>query len=156
MAIRRQTMALLIVAVVIGGPGCNRTATLSPEAARAKGDELLRAMSQSLGSTQSFSYTADERREQEPVVALQAHVSYTLRPRLWVAMNSTWYSGGQTTVDGIAKADLQRNSRLGATVSLPIGARQSVKVAYSTGATTRIGGDFETLAVGWQIAWIRP
>jgi len=36
---------------------------LTPEEARAKGDGLLRQMSQSLASTPSFSYTADETRE---------------------------------------------------------------------------------------------
>ena len=43
-----------------------------------------------------------------PVVALQAHVSYTLRPQLWTAFDATWYSGGTTTVNGTRKADLQR------------------------------------------------
>lgn len=95
------------------------------------------------------------RREQDPIVALQQHVSYTLRPRLWVAFDATWYSGGTTTIDGIDRGDLQRNTRLGATISAPLGTRQSLKVAYSTGATTRIGGDFNTLAIAWQLVWIR-
>jgi len=98
-------------------------------------------------------YTGDSVRTQQPVVALQGHVSYTARPRLWVAVDGTWYTGGTTSVNGVAKADLQRNSRLGATISLPLGARQSAKIAYSTGATTRIGGDFNTIAVSWQLSW---
>jgi hypothetical protein len=55
---------------------------------------------------------------------------------------------------GVRKVDLQRNSRIGATVSVPIGARQSLKGHYSTGATTRIGGDFNTVGVAWQMTWI--
>ena len=100
-------------------------------------------------------YTGGSRRTQEPIVALQGHVSYTARPRLWLAFDGTWYSGGSTNVDGVEKGDLQRNSRLGATLSVPINARQSAKVAFSTGATTRIGGDFNTLAVSWQLQWLR-
>jgi hypothetical protein len=99
-------------------------------------------------------YTGSSVRTQEPVKALQGHVSYTLRPRLWFAFDGTWYSGGTTTIDGVDKGDLQRNSRVGATASLPITARQSVKVAYSTGATTRIGADFNTVAVTWQLTWL--
>jgi hypothetical protein len=38
---------------------------------------------------------------------------------------------------------------------LPLGKRQSIKVGYSTGATTRIGGDFDTISIGWQMTWIR-
>jgi hypothetical protein len=92
-------------------------------------------------------------RTQRPIVALQAHVSYTARPRLWIAGDGTWYSGGRTTVDGVEKADLQRNSRYGVTVSLPIAGRQSLKISASTGATTRVGSDFRTIAAAWQVSW---
>jgi hypothetical protein len=101
-------------------------------------------------------YPGASHRTQDPVVALQAHASYTLRPRLWLAVDGTWYAGGTTTVDGVDKGDVQRNSRLGATLSLPITERQSAKVAFSTGATTRLGADFNTIAVTWQITWLTP
>jgi hypothetical protein len=100
-------------------------------------------------------YPGGIRREQDPIVALQQHVSYTLRPRLWVAFDATWYSGGTTTIDGVDRGDLQRNSRVGITVSCPVAANQSIKAAYSTGATTRVGGDFNMLALAWQFVWSR-
>jgi hypothetical protein len=100
-------------------------------------------------------YPGNAVREQDPVFALQGHTSYTIRPRLWAAFDATWYSGGTTTINGVKNADLQRNSRLGATLSLPLGARQSLKFSYSAGATTRIGGDFTTFGVAWQMTWIR-
>jgi hypothetical protein len=93
-------------------------------------------------------------RTQEPVVALQTHASYTLRPRLWAAVDGTWYSGGTTTVNGANKADLQRNSRLGATLSLPLAGQQSLKISLSAGATTRAGTDFTTIAAAWQVTWV--
>ena len=93
------------------------------------------------------------RREQAPLFTFQTHVSYTLRPRLWVAANATYYTGGQTTVDGVRKADLQRNSRYGFTVAVPIKRRSGIKVSWARGLTTRIGGDFDTLAVGYQFLW---
>ena len=99
-------------------------------------------------------YPGSSHRTQRPIVALQAHVSYTARPRLWIAGDGTWYSGGRTTVDGIEKGDLQRNSRLGATVSLPLPRQQSLKITGSIGATTRAGADFRTIAVAWQMSWL--
>lgn len=99
-------------------------------------------------------YPGSSRRTQRPIVALQAHVSYTARPRLWIAADGTWYSGGRTTVDGIEKGDLQRNSRLGATVSLPLPRQQSLKINGSIGATTRAGADFRTISVAWQMSWL--
>jgi hypothetical protein len=97
------------------------------------------------------------RREQQPIGTFQAHGSYTFRPRLWVAGDATYYTGGRTTVDGVAKADLQRNSRVGLTVALPTGRHHSLKLAWATGFTTRIGGDFDILAIAWQVLWFdRP
>ena len=98
-------------------------------------------------------YTGTSVRTQSPVVALQAHVSYTLRRQLWAAFDATWYSGGTTTVNGTQKGDLQRNSRVGGTLSFPIGRQQSIKFSGSTGATTRIGADFRTFGAAWQLTW---
>ena len=98
-------------------------------------------------------YPGRSHRSQDPVFALQAHVSYTLAHRAWIAVNGTWYSGGQTQLDGVQNADLQRNTRLGATYAQPIGRRQSLKFAYSAGATTRVGADFRTFTVGWQVVF---
>jgi len=92
-------------------------------------------------------------RQQDPIASFQAHVSYTFRPGLWLAANSTWYRGGQTRVDGIARADLQENTRVGLTLSIPVAARQSLKFTWSDGASTRIGGDFTTYGIAWQYLW---
>ena len=100
-------------------------------------------------------YPGTSLREQRPIYALQAHVGYTIRPRLWLAIDSTWYTGGLTSIDGVGNADLQRNSRVGATFSLPLTRSQSIKAASSAGATTRIGGDFKTINVAWQLSWFR-
>ena len=103
-------------------------------------------------SNDSF-YPGASVRRQDPIVALQSHLSYTVARRCWVSVNGTWYTGGRTSIDGVDKADLQRNTRLGATVAIPAGARQSIKVAYSGGATTRIGADFRTITLAWQIVF---
>jgi hypothetical protein len=105
-------------------------------------------------SNSSF-YPGTIRRTQEPMVATQGHVSYTFRPRLWVAVDGTWYSGGRTrsgdgeTVGGV------NNTRLGATLSLPVGRQQSIKASYSAGVAVRTGTDFRSFAFAWQWLWFR-
>jgi hypothetical protein len=99
-------------------------------------------------------YTGNSVRTQARIVSLQGHASYTFRRQLWAAIDATWYSGGTTSVNGAPKADLQRNSRMGATLSVPIGGRQSLKVSASAGATTRLGADFRTIGATWQLTWI--
>ena len=92
-------------------------------------------------------------RQQAPIGAFQAHVGYTFKPRWWVAGDATFFTGGRTTVNGVENADYQANTRYGITASAPITRRNSVKVAWTTGATTRIGGHFDTVAAAWQVLW---
>ena len=95
------------------------------------------------------------RAPQEPAVhqGFQGHLSYTFRPRMWVALDGTWYTGGRVDLDGVRGRTSSANSRLGATFALPLTRRQSLKFAYNTGATTRFGGDFDTFSVAYQMVW---
>jgi hypothetical protein len=72
---------------------------------------------------------------------------------MWASINATYYTGGRTVVNDVINADMQKNSRIGATFSLPLNERQSLKVAYAKGLTARFGGDLNTIAFGWQYAW---
>jgi hypothetical protein len=99
-------------------------------------------------------FTGEATRRQDPIVAFQGHASYTIKPRAWAAVDATWYGGGKATVDDGPETSGVKNTRVGATLAWPIGRRQSVKVAYSAGATTRAGTDFRTLAIAWQLLWM--
>ncbi len=99
-------------------------------------------------------YPGTATKSQHPVASFQAHVSYNLTLRAWAAFDATWYRGGRTSLNGVAKADLQNNTRLGATLSLPVGRRHSVKAAYSWDIATAAGTGFDTLSIGWQVAWL--
>jgi hypothetical protein len=92
-------------------------------------------------------------RSQQPIVSLQAHVSYNFRPGFWLAVDGTWYSGGQTTVAGLLKDDRQDNARVGLTLAVPLTRTQSLKAVWTRGATTRIGQDFTTYSLAYQIRW---
>ena len=70
---------------------------------------------------------------------------------MWLALDASRFSGGKTHIDGVASPDHQANTRPGLTVSLPLGARQSLKVTYSEGATPRRGTDFDSVMVTWQL-----
>jgi hypothetical protein len=103
--------------------------------------------------TDNMDFYGGSRREQDPIGVFQAHVGYTFKPRLWLAGDATFYTGGRTTVNGTAKADTQSNSRLGLTLALPVGRRSNLKVFWATGFTTRIGADFDSFGVAWQTVW---
>jgi hypothetical protein len=92
-------------------------------------------------------------REQDPLYAFQAHLVYAFRRPLWLAVDATYYRGGRTTVGGFENDDLQSNTRVGVTLALPVSRRHSLKLYASTGASTRVGGDWDAVGAAWQYRW---
>jgi hypothetical protein len=103
--------------------------------------------------TDNDNFLDGHRRQQDPIYAVQGHVIYSFRHGIWVAMDATYYTGGQTTVDGVTGNDLQRNSRAGLTVALPVNRYNSVKLYGSSGVSTRTGSNFDTFGIAWQTRW---
>jgi hypothetical protein len=95
---------------------------------------------------------------QAPIGAIEMHLSYDFKPRLWASVDGNFWYGGETTVNGVYKVGtLQSNSRIGGTVSVPFTKHQSVKFSYSDGELARIGGTFQTVSFAWQYSWLgRP
>lgn len=104
--------------------------------------------------TANDDYFGGTKRTQDPLASFQAHVSYTVRPGLWLAADATFYSGGRSYIEDVAKQDFQSNSRIGLTASLPVAKGHSVKLSVATGASTRIGQDFDTVGLAYQYIWV--
>ena len=92
-------------------------------------------------------------RSQQPLWAFQTHAGYNFRPGLWLAADVTYYTGGETSLNGVAGDDALANSRYGLTLSLPVVDGVSVKLAWTTGLTARAGGDFDTVGLTLQYRW---
>ena len=92
---------------------------------------------------------------QNPLLIAQLHASYVFKPGIWLALSfgkSTW---GTTTVNGVAQDDVQNNSRIGAAFSYRVAKHHSLKVAYTTGFSTRYGADFNTFILAYQVIWFK-
>jgi hypothetical protein len=103
--------------------------------------------------TENHDFFGGKTRAQAPIYAVQGHVSYDVGAGIWVAVDGTYYTGGRTTVNGVEGNDLQNNSRVGVTVSLPITRQTSVKLYGSTGVSTRTGSDFNAGGIFFQYRW---
>ena len=135
-------------------PGSNRWA-FKPEIGVSKphGRWTFEGMAGAWLFTTNESFLGNSRRSQRPMASFQGAVIYTLRRRMWVSGNATFFSGGNTLVNETANNDRQKNARVGATFSYPLNDRQSIKLAWAKGVTTRSGGNLNTIAVAWQYAW---
>jgi hypothetical protein len=98
-------------------------------------------------------YPGTSHRTQDPLTSVQAHVSYTFARRSWASLDGTRYWGGSSRTNGGPPSARMSNDRVGALVALGVTARQSIKLGYSYGAATRVGDDFGTLGVAYQVLW---
>ena len=105
-------------------------------------------------SRNSF-FPGTRQRTQEPIAVMETHLSYDVKPRLWVSVDANFWIGGKTSLNGVQNPDtLQRNSRVGATAAIPFTRHQSLKFSYDRGAFIRFGGNYQAISVAWQYAWV--
>jgi hypothetical protein len=91
--------------------------------------------------------------EQSPIYAAQANLSYEFGGGVWGALGTTYYHGGQTTLNGVVNSAELGNSRAGGELVLPLSRYQSVKLGLSRGVYTRTGTAFSLYAIAWQYRW---
>jgi len=93
-------------------------------------------------------YLVDSTLKQDVIGVVRANLLYHFRrPGTWIGVGALFLSGGESSVDGVDRDDLQSNSRLGAALSVPFGGRHNLLFKYSSGVTTRIGADFDNYQV---------
>lgn len=134
--------------------GTNRF-TFKPELgiSKAYGHLLLELAGGASFYTVNHDFYQGNTRSQNPIGYIQGHVVYSFKHGIWAAVDGTYYWGGSTTVNNVEGNDLQKNTRLGFTFALPVNIRHSLKLYFSTGASTRTGSDFDAIGFVWQYRW---
>jgi hypothetical protein len=92
-------------------------------------------------------------REQDPILSTEVHLVKRIRPGFWASVDANFYRGGETRVGSDFNDDLQRNSRAGFTLVFPIRGRHAIRGSFSTGVSTRSGGDFEMYSLSYLYVW---
>lgn len=103
------------------------------------------------GDNQDF--YGGRRRSQDPIYSAQTHLIHGFRSGVWASVDALYFTGGQTSLDGIANDDRQSNWRLGGTLALPIDPHHSLKLYASSGVSSRTGNDFDLIGIAWQYRW---
>ena len=122
---------------------------------RTYGQWVVEAMAGAWLFTDNTDFLGGRTREQDPIAALQVHLTYKFTRGMWLAGDANYFTGGQTTIGGKQNLDLQRNSRIGATFSKALDRHQAIRMSVSRGAYTTIGADFTSIAFGYNYAWVR-
>lgn len=90
-------------------------------------------------------------REQAPIFAGEVHLIHRFKPGFWASLEANYFIGGQQTIGGNELVDVQRNSRIGATIVVPFLGRHAIKAGYSRGVVTDFGTDFQQFLVSYQV-----
>jgi len=103
--------------------------------------------------TNNNDYLDGKTLKQDPLFTTQVHASYNLGRGVWAALSWTYDYGGRTTVDGVTSDDSHSNSRIGATLALPVNRNNSIKLFGSTSLHTKAGTGFDLVGILWQYRW---
>ena len=100
--------------------------------------------------THNTKYLKTKTLTQKPVFSVQGHVCYYFKNRMWLSLNTTWFNGGETDVDGVSAGDLLDNWRVGGTWTVPMKKGHSLKLQYHVGAFTNTGYDYNAIVFSYQ------
>lgn len=76
------------------------------------------------------------KREQESIAAAEFHIVRLFERNVWASLDFNYYKGGRTRIDGEKLDDLQRTSKIGASLLFPMDKLRVVKVGYHWGSVT--------------------
>jgi hypothetical protein len=134
--------------------GTNRW-SLEPELglSRALGKWIVEGAVAVTAFTDNHDFFGGQKLELAPIYSAQGHVVYNFGRGIWTAIDATYYTGGESTVEGVKKDNRLDNWRFGLTVAVPVNKFNSIKFAGSTGVSTRTGTDFDAYLLAWQYRW---
>jgi hypothetical protein len=134
--------------------GTNRW-SFAPEVGVSKGLErwTFEAAAGVIFFTDNHEFFGNKVRHEGLLFSTQGHVIYNFTPKLWVALDADYYTGGRTSLNGSLDNDLQRNSRWGGTVAYSLARHNSIKLYFSSGLAAHEGTDFRIVGIAWQYRW---
>lgn len=89
-------------------------------------------------------------KEQKPVALLQGHLIHRFKPGFWASLDLNYYEGGRSTIAGRRLDDLQRDSKIGATLVFPMVSGHAIKLGYSVGSLSDADESFQTYLISYQ------
>jgi hypothetical protein len=90
---------------------------------------------------------------QKPLMSFQLHTTYIFNQKMWGAISLGRSTFGETVLNDIDKNDNQNNSRMGVAFSYRLNKSNSIKLALTSGVTTRYGSDYTSVLVVYQFMW---
>jgi len=91
--------------------------------------------------------------KQKSLLSTQLHTTYIFKPGIWLAVSLGKSFLGETILNGVEKNDMQNASRFGAVFACKLNKNNALKLALTSGISTRYGADFTSLIIAYQLMW---
>jgi hypothetical protein len=102
--------------------------------------------------TKNSEFLVDHTREQDPILALQAHAVHVSPGGWWTSLSTAYDWGGQSVIDGVTKDDSREDFLYGVAAGFAIAPRATIQIAYvANRVQTAIGSDSDNFAIGCSL-----
>ena len=103
--------------------------------------------------TDNTSFQGTEILHQEPLPGLEAHLSYSVTPGLWVSLDTRYAFRGETVVDGVEQNNSQENLTLGTEASWAPTSHAALNVVFAKALVHRNAPAFTGVSVSYVYSW---
>ena len=103
--------------------------------------------------TSNNNFMGNNTLSQNPIYSGETHVIYYFPNMAWISADATYFTGGQTYVNGLPVSGTQENWRFGSTLSYPIDKNNSIRLSGSKGVYSRTDTSYNAVGISWQYRW---
>jgi hypothetical protein len=103
--------------------------------------------------TSNNNFMGNNTLSQNPIYSGETHVIYYFPNTAWISADATYFTGGQTYVNGLPASGTQENWRFGSTLSYPIDKNNSIRLSGSKGVYSRTDTSYNAIGISWQYRW---
>ena len=103
--------------------------------------------------TSNNNFLGNNTLSQNPIYSGETHVIYYFPNTAWISADATYFTGGQTYVNGLPVSGTQENWRFGSTLSYPIDKNNSIRLSGSKGVYSRSDTSYNAVGISWQYRW---
>ncbi|WP_353428441.1 transporter [Polynucleobacter sp. MWH-UH19D] len=103
--------------------------------------------------TSNNNYMGSNTLSQNPIYSGETHLIYYFPSTAWISADATYFTGGQTYLNGLPVNGTQENWRFGSTLSYPLDKSNSIRLSASKGVYSRTDTSYNAVGISWQYRW---
>jgi hypothetical protein len=103
--------------------------------------------------TDNSSYRGRQTLRQEPLPALEAHISYSFNDRIWASLDTRYSFRANTFVNGVSQDDVQQNFILGNELSISLNPQNSLTFVFAKAIVHQNGPSATGFSIRYDYTW---